>query len=46
MYSLVNSAAINMGVELSFQDSDFISFRYIPKKVELLEHMVDLVLLF
>ena len=29
--ALINSAAVNMGVKISFQNSNFIFFRYIPR---------------
>lgn len=40
---VVNDTTVNMGVQITFQDPDFISFGYIPE-VGLWGHMVDILL--
>ena len=41
--AIVNNAAMNIGVHVSFQINVFVLFRHIWAKVELLGHMVVLV---
>ena len=44
IWATINNAVINMGVHMSIQESDFISFRYILKKV--MDQMIVLFLFF
>ena len=43
MLPVVNSAAVNIGIHVSFQISDFFFFLNIYPRVELLDHMLILV---
>ena len=43
--AIIDNTALNMGVQVSFWDSDFISVGYIPR-MELLDHMIGFFLIF
>ena len=43
--TIINKVAVNMGVQISFQDIDLISFGYTSKGT-LLDHMVILLFIF